>query len=197
MNDLLKSWPRILIAHNSFFLLNKIKVFALILLTLSHSNTAIAAPSLANVQQPGSTKALDISWSGHSGSWVAIDRSYPSASCGGTCYENVAWINSRTARNWRDTSVEFGVAYRYKVWDSTGNRGYSQAVTPISGGSHEGTSPAPHMQLRDSNQNVVCSVYNTNPRTAPVATGCPNGTYTQLLWDSNWRELPRRTVTVP
>ncbi len=54
------------------------------------------------------------------------------------------------------------------------------------------------MQLRDGNGNVVCFVYgDPTPSSPPVATGCPDGTFTQLLWDENWKEIkPRRTVIV-
>ena len=65
-------------------------------------------------------------------------------------------------------------------------------------GSHTATQPASHMQLRDGNNTVVCFIYgDRTPESPPVATGCPDGTFTQLLWDADWVEIkPRRTVTI-
>jgi len=58
-----------------------------------------------------------------------------------------------------------------------------------SSSTHTGSAAATHMQLKNSSGSIVCSAYNTNSRSAPVATNCPNGTFTEQLFNSNWRQI--------
>ena len=85
-------------------------------------NNAVAAPSLPTVTQVGSD--LQVRWTGNTGNWLGIDRSYPG--CGSTCYESVH--DGAAISEFIDTAVSPGVAYRYKVYDSTGHNGYSPAL---------------------------------------------------------------------
>ncbi|MFK7859461.1 MAG: hypothetical protein AB8B64_11580 [Granulosicoccus sp.] len=61
---------------------------------------------------------------------------------------------------------------------------------------HSGASPAAHMQLKDSAGNVVCFAYDTDEATAPIATACPEGTYTEQLFDSTWAQTGQRSVVI-
>lgn len=82
-------------------------------------------PSMPTVTPAGG--ALDVRWTGNDGGWTAIDRAWPG--CGGTCYENVAWLTDGESA-WTDTMVTVGVGYRYKVWNASGRSAYSDPVFP-------------------------------------------------------------------
>lgn len=67
---------------------------------------------------------------------------------------------------------------------------------PALAATYTGSAPAVHMELKNAGV-IVCSAYNTPATTAPVATGCPNGTFIEQLFDINWRQIgSNRTVTV-
>lgn len=93
-----------------------------------------AAPSIPTVTQQGSDFRL--TWSGQTGNWLGVDRSYPG--CGGTCYENIYSAGATNA--FTDRNVSPGVAYRYKVYDSTGHNGYSAAKQLTETGGDTGNS---------------------------------------------------------
>ena len=64
------------------------------------------------------------------------------------------------------------------------------------GGTHEGSANAVHMQLK-SGENIVCFKYGTSDRDRPVASGCPTGTFTEQLFDTNWKQIGgNKSVTV-
>lgn len=79
-----------------------------------------------------------------------------------------------------------------------GNRSVTIGTTPPpQSGTHTGARAATHMQIKNSSGSVVCYVYNTSASSRPVARGCPNGTFIEQLFDSNWKQIaPNRTVTI-
>ena len=64
--------------------------------------------------------------------------------------------------------------------------------------SYTGSAPAVHMQLKTPGTNtIICQVSNTPANTKPVATGCPEGSYTEQLFDAAWKQIgTNKTVTV-
>lgn len=68
--------------------------------------------------------------------------------------------------------------------------------TSVSAANHTGSAGATHMQLK-KNGSVVCSKYNTSASSRPIATGCPDGTFTEQLFNSSWSQIGgNKTVTV-
>ena len=61
---------------------------------------------------------------------------------------------------------------------------------------HAGAAPATHMQLKDGDGAIVCFDYDTDADTAPIATGCPDGTYTEQLFDAAWNQIGEGSVTI-
>lgn len=61
---------------------------------------------------------------------------------------------------------------------------------------HIGASPASHMELKDGSGTVVCFAYDTEPTSEPIATGCPEGAYTEQLFDESWSQVGESSVTV-
>lgn len=62
--------------------------------------------------------------------------------------------------------------------------------TPASAATHTGAAAASHMELKDGNDTVVCYVHNNTPASSrPVATGCPDGTYKEQLFDADWNQI--------
>ncbi|MFK8081909.1 MAG: hypothetical protein AB8B97_16605 [Granulosicoccus sp.] len=61
---------------------------------------------------------------------------------------------------------------------------------------HSGELPAPHMEIKDASGNVVCFAYDTIASAAPIATDCPEGTYTEQLFDSSWQQFSQRSVVI-
>ncbi len=89
-------------------------------------------PSTPVATQVGTDERIHVTWEGgDDGSFLAIDRG--SDGCGGTCWENVAWLPAGT-HEWTDTDVTYGSPYRYKAWNATGQSEYSRPVTPEPGG---------------------------------------------------------------
>lgn len=61
---------------------------------------------------------------------------------------------------------------------------------------HAGASPAAHMEIKDGSGTIVCFAYDTDPAAAPIATGCPEGTYTEQLFDEAWSQTGDRSVVI-
>ena len=61
--------------------------------------------------------------------------------------------------------------------------------------SHTGTAAATHMEIKKGLV-IVCTKYNTSASSRPVANNCPNGTFTEHLFNSSWGKISARTVTI-
>ncbi|MFK8083472.1 MAG: hypothetical protein AB8B97_24590 [Granulosicoccus sp.] len=61
---------------------------------------------------------------------------------------------------------------------------------------HSGASPASHMQLKDSSGNIACFAYDTDETTDPIARDCPEGTYTEQLFNQDWAQISQRSVVI-
>ena len=82
-------------------------------------------------------------------------------------------------------------------WTEIGKRNVTLGTAPPpASGTHTGGQAAPHMELKNAAGGVVCSAYNTPTTSKPVATGCPNGTYLEQLFDTGWTVIAQRNVTV-
>ena len=63
------------------------------------------------------------------------------------------------------------------------------STPPATTGTYTGSAPAVHMQLKNASGDIMCKVYDTPATTKPVATGCPNGTWTEQLFDGAWKQI--------
>ena len=61
---------------------------------------------------------------------------------------------------------------------------------------HAGASPAAHMEIKDGSGMIVCFAYDTDPAAAPIATGCPEGTYTEQLFNEEWGQVSEGSVVI-
>ncbi len=103
-----------------------------------------AQPTVPTVTQVGSDFRL--TWTGQSGTWMGVDRSYASNSCPeGQCYENI--YQGGLISTFTDNNLNDGVAYSYKVYDNGGgnHNGYSSPMqfNNSSSGGSIGDCPAP------------------------------------------------------
>ena len=94
----------------------------------------------------------------------------------------------------------FSIEFANDALDATGDRnlrvrsatfscGDAVAPVPSGTGTHKGSGPAVHMELKDEDGEIVCKAYDTDPYSPPVATGCPLGTYREQLFDGDWKQL--------
>lgn len=70
------------------------------------------------------------------------------------------------------------------------------AATNASAIDHNGASPATHMEIKDASQTIVCFAYDTDAATAPIASDCPEGTYTEQLFNDGWDQIGERSVVI-
>jgi len=61
---------------------------------------------------------------------------------------------------------------------------------------HTGSAPAAHMEIKDEFGTIVCFAYSTPPESAPFTTSCPEGLYTEQLFDESWEQISQTTVTI-
>ena len=88
---------------------------------------ASAAPSLPAISQAADGTGLVLSWTGASAGMGIVREGPLEPGCEYRCYVNILWTNEAPS-TFTDTSAEPGVEYRYKVYDHTGNNGYSPTV---------------------------------------------------------------------
>ncbi len=82
-------------------------------------------------------------------------------------------------------------------WSQIGQRNVTVgAPPPSSSGTHTGGSAAVHMELKNGSGAVVCYAYDTAASSAPVASGCPNGAFTEQLFNASWSQIGQRRVVV-
>ena len=81
-------------------------------------------------------------------------------------------------------------------WLVVGQRTVTIDTPPPASRTHVGVSNASHMELKGADGAIACSAYGTPANAPPVAAGCPEGTFTEQLFDVNWVVIGQRSVTV-